>query len=100
MLSPKRQFVLLPQDREIMAATGMTEEEYRWFVKEKLSATARSVQAIQLPELSFEIMFFINLALSLLLAGVAYLLTPKPSQEKDDESSRQKGCRRSGHRQA
>ena len=32
MLDPKAQLVLLPQDREVMAVTGMTEAEYRQFV--------------------------------------------------------------------
>ena len=34
MLSPNNRIVLLPQDREIMDITGMSEEEYRWFVRE------------------------------------------------------------------
>ena len=34
MLSPDNRIVLLPQDREIMDITGMSEEEYRWFVRE------------------------------------------------------------------
>ena len=34
MLSPSNRIVLLPQDREIMDITGMSEEEYRWFVRE------------------------------------------------------------------
>ena len=83
MLTPKRQFVLLPKDREIMAATGMTEEEYRWFVKEAIrSSKIRPSDPVALTGIE---LFFINLALSLLLAGVSYLLTPKPSEEKDNE---------------
>ena len=83
MLTPKRQFVLLPKDREIMAATGMTEEEYRWFVKEAIRhSKIRPSDPVALTGIE---LFFINLALSLLLAGVSYLLTPKPSQEKDQE---------------
>ena len=83
MLSPKRQFVLLPQDREIMAATGMTEEEYRWFVKETLRhSKIRPGDPVALT--GFEIIV-INLALSLLFTGISYLLTPKPSQEKENE---------------
>ena len=83
MLSPKRQFILLPQDREIMAATGMTEEEYRWFVKEAIkNSKIRPSDPVAIDPLTLTI---INLALGLLLTGVAYLITPKPSQEKDNE---------------
>ena len=83
MLSPKRQFVLLPQDREIMAATGMSEEEYRWFVKEAIRhSKVRPGEPVALT--GFETIL-INLAISLLFTGVAYLLTPKPSEEKDTE---------------
>ena len=34
MLSPTTRIVLLPQDREVMDITGMSEAEYRWFVRE------------------------------------------------------------------
>ena len=83
MLSPKRQFILLPQDREIMAATGMSEEEYRWFVKEAIRhSKVRPSDPVALAGFS---LILVNLAISLLLTGVAYLLTPKPSEEKDTE---------------
>ena len=83
MLSPKRQFVLLPQDREIMQSCGMTEEEYRWFVKEAIRhSKIRPGDPVALEPFTA---FLINLAISLLLAGVSYLLAPKPSQEKDEE---------------
>ena len=36
MLDPKRPIALLPQDREIMDITGMSEAQYRWFVRQAI----------------------------------------------------------------
>ncbi len=81
MLSPNNRIVFLPQDREIMDITGMSEAEYRWFVRECINKSKlRPGEPVALS--GFELVL-INLAVSLILTGAAALLTPKP---KDNES--------------
>ena len=63
-----------------MDITGMSEEEYRWFVRECYkNCKLRPGEPVALS--GFEIIL-INLAVSLLLAGVATLLTPKPKDQE------------------
>ena len=80
MLSPKPRFVLLPQDRQIMQLTGMTEAQYRWFCNE----TARRCQLrpgepVALSPLAIA---GIQLAIGILLTVGAALLTPKPKTQE------------------
>ena len=80
MLSPNNRIVLLPQDREIMDITGMSEEEYRWFVRECYkNCKLRPGEPVVLS--GFETIL-INLAISLILTAAAALLTPKPKDQE------------------
>ena len=36
MLTPNRQIALLPQDRQIMQLTGMSEKDYRFFMRQAI----------------------------------------------------------------
>ena len=81
MISPNRPFVLLPQDREIMSITGMSEAEYRKFVQDcQANSKLRPGEPVALTGLS---LFLVNLAVGLLLTGASYLLAPKPKTEDD-----------------
>lgn len=63
-----------------MEITGLPEKEYRWFVRECIkNAKLRPCEPVALS--GFEIIL-INLAISILTAGAAYLLTPKPKVEE------------------
>lgn len=81
MISPNRPFTLLPQDREIMALTGMGEVEYRKFVHEcQAHSRLRPGQPVALTGFT---LFAVNLAIGLLLTSAAYLLTPKPKTDNE-----------------
>jgi len=78
MLTPNNRIVLLPQDREIMDITGMSEKEYRWFVKEAL---LHSKLRPGEPTMDF------GVSLAIAIIGVALsvagsLLAPKPRQQQ------------------
>ena len=78
MLSPNNRVVLLPQDREIMEVTGMSEEEYRWFVRECYKhSQVRPGEPVAI------LNFVIPLVIGLVLQAAAMLLTPK---QKDQET--------------
>ena len=80
MLSPSNRVVLLPQDREIMDIMGMSESEYRWFVRECYKNTKlRPGEPVALDPITLSL---INLAIGLLLTAVATLLTPKPKDQE------------------
>ena len=64
-----------------MDITGMSEEEYRWFVRECYkNQKLRPGEPVALS--GFEVIL-INLAISLLLSAAAMLLTPKPKDQED-----------------
>ena len=80
MLSPSNRIVLLPQDREIMDITGMSEEEYRWFVRECYKNTKlRPGEPVALEPFTISL---ILTAVSILLSAAAMLLTPKPKDQE------------------
>ena len=80
MLSPSNRIVLLPQDREIMDITGMSEEEYRWFVRECYKNTKlRPGEPVALEPFAISL---ILTAVSILLSAAAMLLTPKPKDQE------------------
>ncbi len=75
MLSPNKQIVLLPQDREIIDITGMSEEQYRWFVRQCILYSKPKPG----DPVAFELITFaITLIVGALLTAAASLLTPKP----------------------
>ena len=74
---------LLPFEKELIATVGITEEEYREFVAEaKRRGAIRPAAYDHIPDIRCEpattTAILVNLAISLVLTGVAYLLTPKP----------------------
>ena len=84
MLSPHdaKWFPLLPQDREIMSITGMTEKEYRNFMKE--AALHHGIKPGD--PVAFEIFTALAyLAIGLVLSAVSALLLPKPRQQEQPE---------------
>jgi len=82
MLSPNNRIVLLPQDREIMEVTGMTEEEYRWFVHE--CHKNNKLRPGEPVALGFWATVGVQLLIGILLTGAAMLLTPKPKDEEKE----------------
>ena len=80
MFSPQRRYVLLPQDREIMRVTGMSEEEYRWFCKEcQKNFKLRPGEPVAL---GFLTTVLIQLAIGALFTAIGILLAPKPEEEQ------------------
>ncbi len=79
MLSPNKQIVLLPQDREIINITGMSEEQYRWFVRQCiLYSKPKPGEPV-----AFELVTFaVTLIVGALLSAAASLLAPKPTTDK------------------
>ena len=72
---------LLPYEKQLIATIGVTEEEYRWFTAEvRRRGAARPAEYAGIPDVQATgtEAVLINLAISLLLTGVSYLLTPKP----------------------
>ena len=80
--------VLLPQDREVMAVTGMTEAEYRQFVLMAMQfSKPRPCQPTALAPLTLAL---INLAVGLLLTGLSMLLAPKSQEPEEAEMEESK----------
>ena len=73
---------LLPFERQLIATVGITEEEYREFVAEaKRRGAIRPAAYDNIPDIRCEpatTAILVNLAISLVLTGVSYLLAPKP----------------------
>lgn len=74
---------LLPFEKELIATVGITEEEYRKFVAEaKRRGAIRPAAYDHIPDVRAgepaTTAILVNLAISLVLTGAAYLLTPKP----------------------
>tara|TARA_R100000231_G_scaffold33212_2_gene29114 strand:+ start:8299 stop:12750 length:4452 start_codon:yes stop_codon:yes gene_type:complete len=73
---------LLPYERQLIATIGITEEEYRAFTAEvKRRGAVRPAAYDHIPDVqagATGTAILINLAISLVLTGVSYLLTPKP----------------------
>ena len=81
MLSPSNnRVVLLPQDREIMGITGMSQEQYVFFCRQAiLHSKLRPGEPVALEPLTI---ILINLAIGLVLSAATILLTPKPQVRK------------------
>ena len=88
MLDPKRPIALLPQDREIMDITGMSEAQYRWFVRQAIfNSKLRPGE----PTADFGISLAVSLVVGLALTAVSALLAPKPPQQKAPKEQRRIG---------
>jgi len=72
---------LLPYEKELIKTIGITEEEYRKFAAEvRRKGLVRPAEYEHLPDVQASGLepYLIQIAISLVLTGVAYLLTPKP----------------------
>jgi hypothetical protein len=72
---------LLPYEKQLIANIGVTEEEYRKFVAEvKRRGALRPAEYEHIPDIQATgtEAVLISFAISLVLTGVSYLLTPKP----------------------
>lgn len=81
MLSPSspNRVVLLPQDREIMEITGLTEDQYRFFVRQAiLHSKLRPGEPVAFELITFAITLIVGIALS----AISSLLAPKPQVRK------------------
>ena len=86
MLSPKSsdRVVLLPQDHEIIQLTGMTEEQYRWFVRQGiLHSKLRPGEPVALEPLTIAA---IQLVIGIALAYLSTLLVKTPPEQKAPET--------------
>ena len=80
MLTPNRQIALLPQDRQIMQLTGMSEKDYRFFMRQ---AILHSKLRPGEPTAFFDpVSFLITLVIGIALSYAASLLAPKPRQQE------------------
>jgi len=81
MLSPNssNRVVLLPQDRAIMEITGLTEDQYRFFVRQAiLHSKLRPGEPV-----AFELVTFaVTLIIGIVLSAISSLLAPKPQVRK------------------
>ena len=77
---------LLPYERQLIATIGITEEEYRAFTAEvRRRGAVRPAAYDHIPDVqagATGTAILINLAISLVLTGVSYLLTPKPKMPR------------------
>ncbi|HAX27620.1 MAG TPA: hypothetical protein DCX94_06815, partial [Alteromonas macleodii] len=77
---------LLPYERQLIAKIGITEEEYRAFTAEvRRRGEVRPAEYDHIPDVqagATGTAILINLAISLVLTGVSYLLTPKPKMPR------------------
>jgi len=74
---------LLPYEKQLIRTLGCTEEEYKIFSAEvRKKGRLRPAEYKHIPDIKNDAVtpILINLAISLVLTGVAYLLTPKPRQ--------------------
>ena len=79
---------LLPYEKELIKTIGLTEEEYRKFAAEvRRRGMVRPAAYDHIPDVKAAganpgTAILVNLAISLVLTGVAYLLTPKPKMPR------------------
>ena len=83
---------LLPYEKQLIASIGLSEEEYRQFVGEVIrQSKIRPAGYDHVPDIRngpAAVPILVNLAIGLVLTGIAYLLTPKPQSPRSDRSSR------------
>jgi len=77
---------LLPYEKELIKTIGLTEEEYRKFAAEvRRRGMVRPAAYDHIPDIqagTAAVPILVNLAISLVLTGVSYLLTPKPKMPR------------------
>ena len=80
MLSPSNHITLLPQDRQIMALTGMDEKQYRWFLRQAILHSK-----VEPGEPVAFLNFLIPLIIGIALTFIGVLLAPKPRQPEQQQ---------------
>lgn len=85
-LSPKgpEHIVLLPQDREIMEITGLSESEYRQFVREIKRFS--KIQPGTIVNIGLDLLL-LNIVIGIALSYASYLLMPKPRAPEQPQIS-------------
>jgi len=81
---------LLPFEKELIKTIGITEEEYRKFAAEvKRRGTVRPAEYDHIPDIRCDPSggILTTLAISLVLTGISYLLTPKPKMAEASKRS-------------
>jgi len=81
---------LLPFEKELIKTIGITEDEYRKFAAEvRRKGVVRPAEYDHLPDVRNEATtaILVNLAISLVLTGISYLLTPKPKMPEASKRS-------------
>ena len=77
---------LLPYEKELIKTIGLSEEEYRKFAAEiRRRGMVRPAAYDHIPDIqagAAAVPILVNLAISLVLTGVSYLLTPKPKMPR------------------
>ena len=88
---------LLPFERDLIAALGCSEEEYKKFQQEMLwRSRVRPAQYNHVPDIQNGpalVPILVNLAVGLALTGISYLLTPKPKAPGETREIRQRQLR-------
>lgn len=89
---------LLPFERDLIAALGCSEEEYKKFQQEMLwRSRVRPAEYSHIPDIRNEpatlTAVLINLAVGLALSAASYLLTPKPKAPSEVREVRQRQLR-------
>jgi hypothetical protein len=89
---------LLPFERDLIAALGCSEEEYKKFQQEMLwRSRVRPAEYSHIPDIRNEpatlTAVLINLAVGLALTAASYLLTPKPKAPSETREIRQRQLR-------
>ena len=82
MLIPNRPIALLPQDKQIMQLIGMSEKDYRFFMRQ---AILHSKLRPGEPTNFLIIPFLIKLVIGVALTYLATLLMPKPKQPEQGQ---------------
>tara|TARA_R100001509_G_scaffold37884_1_gene20451 strand:+ start:16 stop:4524 length:4509 start_codon:yes stop_codon:yes gene_type:complete len=82
---------LLPYERELIKTIGITEEEYRKFAAEvRRKGVVRPAEYEHIPDIQaggYGEAILISIAISLVMTGVNYLLTPKPKMPEASKRS-------------
>ena len=77
MINPKQPIALLPQDREIMDITGMSEEQYRRFIRQAIfHSKLRPGEPVAF------VSIVASLVIGVALSVAGSLLAPKPRQQQ------------------
>ena len=82
---------LLPYEKELIKTIGITEEEYRRFAAEvRRKGVVRPAEYEHIPDIQaggYGEAILISIAISLVMTGVNYLLTPKPKMPEASKRS-------------